>query len=51
MPTITFLLALLFASFAPAATKHHAKREQSGKVTTKGKPNNGDFIVIGDIMP
>ena len=51
MPTITFLLALLFASFAPAATKHHSERDQLGKVTTKGKPNNGDFVIANDIMP
>jgi len=51
MPTVTFVLALLFASFAPATASHQIKKDDHGKVTTKGKPNNGDFIVSGDIMP
>ncbi len=51
MPTIAFLLALIFASFAPATTNQHNKKDHSGKVTTQGKPNNGDYIVGEDHMP
>ncbi len=52
MPTLAFLLALFFASFAPATTNNPGKNDhKTGKITTTGKPNQGEFIIGGDIMP
>ncbi len=52
MPTLAFLFALLFASFTPATTTALGKNDQkTSKVITKGKPNNGDFIIGEDTHP
>ena len=52
MPTLTFLLALLFASFHPATTNAPGKdNHRAGKITSTGKSNNGEFIIADDIKP
>jgi|GEM_PF-4163743 len=51
MPTLTFLLALLFASFHPATTNAPGKNDQKTTKVTKGKPNNGDYIIGVDVNP
>lgn len=52
MPTLTFLLAMFFASFSSNTATAPVKNDHTtGKTTTTGKPNNGDFIIGVDIHP